>query len=75
MAVKALIERLHRSIFFSAVERYGGAFFFLDSTAILSRLLKPGGFGVYAAVLALTSVATALFQEFGGSNYLVQSQR
>jgi O-antigen/teichoic acid export membrane protein len=66
------MDRLHRSIFFSGVERYGSAFFFLVSTAILSRLLKPEEFGVYAAVVALTAVATACSQEFGGANYLIQ---
>jgi O-antigen/teichoic acid export membrane protein len=66
------MERLHRLIFFSAVERYGSAFFFLLSTAILSRLLTPAEFGIYAAVIALTSVATACSQEFGGANYLIQ---
>jgi O-antigen/teichoic acid export membrane protein len=66
------MDRLHRSIFFSGVERYGSTFFFLVSTAILSRLLKPEEFGVYAAVVALTAVATACSQEFGGANYLIQ---
>jgi O-antigen/teichoic acid export membrane protein len=67
-----MMDRLHRSIFFSGVERYGSAFFFLVSTAILSRLLKPEEFGIYAAVIALTAVATACSQEFGGANYLIQ---
>jgi O-antigen/teichoic acid export membrane protein len=66
------MERLHRSIFFSAVERYGTACFFLLSTAIISRLLSPGEFGIYAAVIALTAVASACSQEFGGTNYLIQ---
>jgi O-antigen/teichoic acid export membrane protein len=66
------MDRLHRSIFFSGVERYGSAFFFFVSTAILSRLLKPEEFGIYAAVIALTAVATACSQEFGGANYSIQ---
>jgi O-antigen/teichoic acid export membrane protein len=69
-----LIDRLHRSIFFSGVERYGSAFFFAVSTGILSRLLTPKEFGVYAAVVALTTVATACSQEFGGANYLIQKR-
>jgi O-antigen/teichoic acid export membrane protein len=67
-----MMDRLHRSIFFSGVERYGSACLFLVSTAILSRLLKPAEFGIYAAVVALTAVATACSQEFGGANYLIQ---
>lgn len=67
-----MVSRLHRSIFYSGVERYGNACLFLASTAVLSRLLRPEEFGIYAAVVALTSVATACSQEFGGANYLIQ---
>ena len=63
---------VHRSIFFSALERYGSLFFFVVSTAVLSRLLTPQEFGIYAVVGALTAVAGASFQEFGGANYLIQ---
>jgi O-antigen/teichoic acid export membrane protein len=68
------MNSVHRAIFFSAVERYGSLFFFLLSTAVLSRLLTPAEFGVYAAINALTAVAAASFQEFGGANYLIQKQ-
>lgn len=63
---------VHRSIFLSAVERYGSLFFFLLSTAILSRLLTPEEFGIFAIVNALTLVVATAFQEFGGPNYLIQ---
>jgi O-antigen/teichoic acid export membrane protein len=63
---------LHRSIFFSALERYGSVFFLVISTAILSRLLTPQEFGIYAIVGGLTAVAAASFQEFGGANYPIQ---
>jgi O-antigen/teichoic acid export membrane protein len=63
---------LHRSILFSAVERYGSLVFLLVSIAILSRLLSPEEFGVYAIVSALTAVVATSFQEFGGANYLIQ---
>ena len=66
------MNSIHRSIFFSALERYGSVFFFVISTAILSRLLTPQEFGIYAVVGALTAVAAASFQEFGGANYLIQ---
>src|ERR1700740_3081655 len=66
------MDQLHRSIFFSGVERYGSALLFLVSTALLSRLLTPAEFGICAAVIALTAVATACSQEFGGANYLIQ---
>jgi O-antigen/teichoic acid export membrane protein len=69
---KKLADRLHRSIFFAGVERYGAAVLFLLSTAVLSRLLTPAEYGVYAAVLALTALGTASSQEFGGANYLIQ---
>ena len=66
------MDRLLRSIFFAGVERYGSAALLMLSTAVLSRLLTPREFGVYAAVAALTAVVTASSQEFGGANYLIQ---
>jgi O-antigen/teichoic acid export membrane protein len=66
------MNSIHRSIFFSAVERYGSLFFFLISTAVLSRLLTPEEFGIFAVINALTAVTAASFQEFGGTNYLIQ---
>jgi O-antigen/teichoic acid export membrane protein len=65
---------IHRSIFFSAVERYGSLLLFLFSTAALSRLLTPGEFGVYAVINAVVAVIAASFQEFGGANYLIQKK-
>jgi O-antigen/teichoic acid export membrane protein len=65
---------IHRSILFSALERYGSLFFFVISTAFLSRLLTPAEFGLYAFVNALVAVTAASFQEFGGANYLIQKQ-
>lgn len=65
---------IHRSIFFSAVERYGSLLLFLVSTAVLSRLLTPGEFGIYAVINAVVAVITASFQEFGGANYLIQKK-
>jgi O-antigen/teichoic acid export membrane protein len=67
-----MIDVVRRSILFSALERYGGVIFFLASTAILSRLLTPREFGIYAVVNAITAVTAASFQEFGGANYLIQ---
>ncbi|MGN6284164.1 MAG: oligosaccharide flippase family protein [Afipia sp.] len=63
---------VQRSIIFSAAERYGSMLFLLLSIAILSRLLTPEEFGVFAIVNALTTVTAASFQEFGGANYLIQ---
>jgi O-antigen/teichoic acid export membrane protein len=68
------MNSVHRSIFFSAVERYAGLALFLVSTAVLSRLLSPKEFGTYAVVNALTAVISASFQEFGGANYLIQKR-
>jgi O-antigen/teichoic acid export membrane protein len=67
-----MINVVHRSIFFSALERYGGVIFFVASTAILSRLLTPHEFGIYAVVNAISTLIAASFQEFGGANYLIQ---
>ena len=63
---------VYRSIFFSAVDRYASTLVFFVTTAVLSRLLTPAEFGIYAVVNALTAVIAAGFQEFGGANYLIQ---
>ena len=68
------MNSIHRAIFFSAVERYGTLFLFMGSTAVLSRLLTPAEFGIYALINALTAVVAASFQEFGGHSYLIQKQ-
>jgi O-antigen/teichoic acid export membrane protein len=65
---------IHRSIFFSAVERYGSLLLFLFSTAVMSRLLTPQEFGIYAVINAVIAVISASFQEFGGANYLIQKK-
>ncbi|MET3332230.1 MULTISPECIES: oligosaccharide flippase family protein [Bradyrhizobium] len=66
------MNSVHRSVLFSGVDRYAALVLFLVSTAVLSRLLTPGEFGVFAVVNALTAVIAAAFQEFGGANYLIQ---
>jgi O-antigen/teichoic acid export membrane protein len=66
------MKRVYHSIFFSALDRYGSLIFFLISTAVLARLLSPAEFGIYAVVNALTTIIAISFQEFGGSNYLIQ---
>mgnify|MGYP001046259230 CR=1 FL=1 len=68
------MSSFQHSIFFSAIERYGSFLLFLISTAVLSRLLTPSEFGVYAVVNAIILILTASFQEFGGANYLIQKQ-
>ncbi len=66
------MSSMQRSIFFSAVERYASLVLFFVSTAVLSRLLSPEEFGIYALVTAVTSVFAASSQEFGGANFLIQ---
>lgn len=66
------MNSVQRSVLFSAADRYAGLVLFLVSTAVLSRLLTPAEFGVFAVVNALTAVIAAAFQEFGGANYLIQ---
>jgi O-antigen/teichoic acid export membrane protein len=66
------MNSVQRSIFFSAVERYASLLLLFVSTAVLSRLLTPREFGVYAVVTAVTSVFAASSQEFGGPNFIIQ---
>jgi O-antigen/teichoic acid export membrane protein len=68
------MSSIHRSIFFSALERYGSLVLFFVSTAVLSRLLAPDEFGIYAVINAIVTVIAASFQEFGGANYLIQKK-
>jgi O-antigen/teichoic acid export membrane protein len=68
------MSSIHRSIFFSALERYGSLALLFLSTAALSRLLTPGEFGIYAVISAIVTVITSAFQEFGGANYLIQKK-
>ncbi|MCK1590080.1 oligosaccharide flippase family protein [Bradyrhizobium sp. 169] len=68
------MNSVQRSVLFSAVDRYVGLVLFFVSTAVLSRLLTPSEFGVFAVVNALTAVIAAAFQEFGGANYLIQKR-
>lgn len=66
---------VRRSLAFSAAERYASVVISMLSTAVLARLLTPQEFGVYAVLSALTAVASASFQEFGGANYLIQKTK
>jgi O-antigen/teichoic acid export membrane protein len=65
---------IHRSLFFSGLDRYGSLLLFLVSTAALSRLLTPAEFGLYAMTNAVVAVIISSFQEFGGANYLIQKK-
>jgi O-antigen/teichoic acid export membrane protein len=66
------MSSVQRSIFFSAVERYASLLLFFVVTAVMSRMLAPKEFGIFAVVSAITTVITASFQDFGGPNYLIQ---
>ncbi|SCB08427.1 Membrane protein involved in the export of O-antigen and teichoic acid [Bradyrhizobium shewense] len=68
------MNSVQRSILFSAADRYGSLALFFVATAVLSRLLSPAEFGVYAVVSAVTAVIGASFQEFAGGNYLIQKR-
>jgi O-antigen/teichoic acid export membrane protein len=68
----AAMTSVQRSILLSAADRYGNLILIFVATAVLSRLLSPAEFGVFAVVNAIAAVLTASFQEFGGANYLIQ---
>lgn len=65
---------IYRSIVLSALERYASLLLFVVATAVLSRLLSPAEFGVYAVINAILAVISASYQEIGGANYLIQKQ-
>jgi O-antigen/teichoic acid export membrane protein len=66
------MNTVHRSLFFSAIQRYGNMLSFIIAAAVLSRLLTPKEFGIYALTNAAVSMTVAFYQEFGGANYLIQ---
>lgn len=66
------MNQVHRSLFYSAVERYGGFLLAIISSAVLARLLMPDEFGAFAVINAIVAVINASYQEFGGGNYLIQ---
>ncbi|WP_061027630.1 oligosaccharide flippase family protein [Bradyrhizobium sp. CCH5-F6] len=68
------MNSVERSILFSAADRYGSLVLFFVATAVLSRLLSPAEFGVFAVVNAISLVIASSFQEFGGGNYLIQKR-
>ncbi|QIO32477.1 oligosaccharide flippase family protein [Bradyrhizobium sp. 1(2017)] len=68
------MNSVQRSILLSAADRYGNLVLFFTATAVLSRLLSPAEFGVYAVVNAIALVIAASFQEFGGGSYLIQKR-
>ena len=61
-----MVSLIHRSILFSALERYGSLFVFVASTAVLSRLLTPREYGIYAVVNAIVT-GTILKAATGGA--------
>src|SRR5512144_103678 len=64
---------VRRSIVLSAVERYGNLVLTLLSVVVLSRLLTPHEFGIYAITTSIAGVLCAV-REFGGANYIIQKQ-
>lgn len=68
------MNRVHHAILFSFIERYGSLVLFVISTAVLSRLLSPEEFGIFAVINAIMVVLGASFQEIGGANYLIQKK-
>ena len=62
---------VRRSIAFSVVERYASIAIELVTTIILSRLLTPTDFGIFAIAMSFVILAD-VFRDFGTSNYLLQ---
>jgi O-antigen/teichoic acid export membrane protein len=62
---------LHRSIAFSAIERYGAYVIGLVATAVSARLLTPQDFGIFALGATLMLLVEGL-RDFGAGSYLVQ---
>jgi O-antigen/teichoic acid export membrane protein len=65
---------IRRSIAFSAVDRYGSIVTGFVMTIILSRLLTPTDFGIFAIAMSFVVLAD-IFRDFGTSNYLLQPKQ
>lgn len=66
-----MISKIRRSIAFSVVERYASIIIGLVTTIILSRLLTPTDFGIFAIAMSFVILAD-IFRDFGTSSYLLQ---
>lgn len=67
------MSTIRRSFAFSAVERYASIAIGLTTTVILSRLLTPTDFGIFAIALSFVVMAD-IFRDFGTQNYLLQAK-
>jgi O-antigen/teichoic acid export membrane protein len=65
---------IRRSVAFSVVERYASIAFEVATTLILSRLLTPTDFGIFAIVISFALLAD-IFRDFGTNNYLLQARQ
>jgi O-antigen/teichoic acid export membrane protein len=61
-----------RAFAIASIERYASLLINLGSTAILSRLLTPGEFGIVVIGFAAAALAEAV-RELGGANFIVQT--
>jgi O-antigen/teichoic acid export membrane protein len=67
------MSRTARAFILASIERYASLLINLCSTAILSRLLTPGEFGVVVMGFAATALAEGV-RELGGASYVVQAR-
>jgi len=63
---------VRRSIAFSVVDRYASTGIGFVTTIVLSRLLTPTDYGVFAIALSFVVLAD-IFRDFGTGNYLLQA--
>jgi O-antigen/teichoic acid export membrane protein len=67
-------SNIRRSVAFSVVERYASIAFGLVTTIVLSRLLTPTDFGIFAIAMSFVILAD-IFRDFGTNNYLLQAKQ
>lgn len=70
----APMSTVRRSLAFSFAEKYGSYALSLVGTAIISRLLTPKDFGIFAVGMAVVMLID-VFRDFGVGNYLVQEKQ
>lgn len=69
-----MIGNIRRSIAFSVVDRYASIIIGFVATIVLSRLLTPTDFGIFAIAMSFVVLADIL-GDFGTGNYLLQAKQ
>ena len=66
------MRNLHRSLFYSALDKYVSIALVIATTAIAARLLTPDEIGIFA-IASIVAVVSESLRDFGAGVYIIQS--